>query len=166
MMIMRSRRLSAAAGDLSGALAIGATLRGALDRAVVGHDDAKRALVLALLAREHCYLEGAPGAAKTMLAERAAAAAGLATFTHQFHRDTRLADLVGDTALHRAPCAASGGEVVSARLRPGGVLACELAILDDVTRAPGEALNALLRVLNERRFESAGRNGGGGTGLS
>ena len=100
----RSRRLSSgAAGELSGALAIGAELRGALDRTVVGHDDAKRALVLALLSREHCYLEGAPGVAKTALAERAAAAAGLRTFVHQMHRDTRLSDLVGDTALHRAP---------------------------------------------------------------
>jgi MoxR-like ATPase len=54
------------------ALALGARLRDALDDAIVGQDDAKEAVVLALLAREHCYLEGPPGVAKTMLAEVAA----------------------------------------------------------------------------------------------
>lgn len=36
--------------------------------------------------------------------------------------------------------------------RAGGVLAAEVCILDDINRAPGEALNVLLRILNEHRF--------------
>ena len=38
------------------------------------------------------------------------------------------------------------------RRTQGGILTCELAVLDDISRAPGEALNVLLRVLNERRW--------------
>lgn len=127
-------------------------LRAELDRHVVGHDDAKQALLLALVCREHLYLEGPPGTAKTRLAEVAAAAAGLPFFFHQLHRDTRLAELVGDVVLERRPLGSGAGERIHQRVEPGGILTAELCVLDDVSRAPGEALNVLLRILNERRF--------------
>ena len=44
-------------------------LRGAMDARVVGHDDIKHAVLLGLLSKEHVYIEGPPGVAKTMLAE-------------------------------------------------------------------------------------------------
>ena len=47
-----------------------------------------------------------------------------------------------------------GGEVIVQRVRPGCLLTCDVAVLDDITRAPGEALNVLLRILNERRFDA------------
>ena len=43
-------------------------LRDTFDDHVVGHSDAKEAFLLALLAREHIYIEGPPGVAKTMCA--------------------------------------------------------------------------------------------------
>jgi len=151
-------------GDASGdanatrtdaALTVGGALRAALDANIVGQDDAKEAVILAVLAREHCYIEGPPGVAKTMLAEAVAGAAGLRAFVHQMHRDTRLSELVGDPVVVREPLA-GGGETIAQRVRPGGLLTCEFALLDDVTRAPGEALNVLLRILNERRYEGHG----------
>lgn len=33
-----------------------------------------------------------------------------------------------------------------------GILTAEISVLDDISRAPGEALNVLLRILNERKF--------------
>jgi MoxR-like ATPase len=127
-------------------------LRELLDRHVVGHDDAKRALLLALLCREHIYLEGPPGSAKTRMAEVAARGAGLGFFFYQMHRDTRLSELVGDVVLERRPLADSEGERIHQAIEPGGILTAEVCVLDDVSRAPGEALNVLLRVLNERKF--------------
>lgn len=132
-----------------------AALRAELDRHVVGHDEPKQALLLALVCREHLYLEGPPGTAKTRLAEIAAAAAGLPFFFHQLHRDTRLAELVGDVVLERRPLESGAGERIHQRVEPGGILTAELCVLDDVSRAPGEALNVLLRILNERRFGDA-----------
>ena len=44
-------------------------LRESLDAAVIGQSALKECLVLALLAKEHVYVEGPPGAAKTLLAE-------------------------------------------------------------------------------------------------
>jgi MoxR-like ATPase len=127
-------------------------LRELLDRHVVAHGDAKHALLLGLVAREHVYLEGPPGTAKTRLAELVARASGLRFFFHQLHRDTRLADLAGDVVLERRPLDGGAGERIAQRIEPGGILTAEICVLDDLSRAPGEALNVLLRVLNERRF--------------
>ncbi len=125
-----------------------------LDARVVGHEDAKQALLLALLCREHIYLEGPPGAAKTRMAEVAARASSLVFFFYQLHRDTRLAELVGDVVLERAPLA-GGGERIAQRTLPGGIATAEVCVLDDISRAPGEALNVLLRLLQERKLGDA-----------
>ena len=130
-------------------------LRSALDRRVLGHDDLKEALLLALVSKEHLYCEGPPGVAKTLLAESVAELTGLRTFTYQMHRDTRLHELVGDTVIVRQT-SPDGGEVIRQSTRPGGILTADVAVLDDITRAPGFALNALFRVLNERRFSGGG----------
>jgi MoxR-like ATPase len=127
-------------------------LRELLDRHVVGHDDAKHALLLGLLCREHVYLEGPPGTAKTRMAELIARGAGVRFFFHQLHRDTRLPDLLGDVVLERRALERGAGERIVQRIEPGGMLTGEVCVLDDISRAPGEALNVLLRVLNERRF--------------
>jgi MoxR-like ATPase len=122
-----------------------------MDKYVVGHDDVKEAILLGVIAREHIYLEGPPGTAKTMLAEITSEAADLKFFFYQLHRDTRLAELVGDTVIFRERDA-SGGELIRQMNRKGGVLTAEICILDDISRSPGEALNVLLRILNERKF--------------
>lgn len=126
-------------------------IRNTMDQYVVGHDDVKEALLLGLISREHIYLEGPPGTAKTMLAELTSEAADLRFFFYQLHRDTRLAELVGDTVIFREQDE-SGGEVIRQMNRKGGILTADICVLDDISRSPGEALNVLLRVLNERKF--------------
>lgn len=129
-------------------------LRKEMDRFVIGHDMVKTGLLLGLMAREHIYVEGPPGMAKTMLAEIVSAASNLNFYLYQFHRDTRLAELVGDIVIEREPGDGEGkSEVIVQSIRKGGVLTAELCVLDDISRAPGEALNVLLRVLNERQFQ-------------
>ncbi len=127
-------------------------LRELLDLHVVGHDEVKRALLLALVCREHVYLEGPPGTAKTRMAELAARGSSLEFFFYQLHRDTRLTELVGDVVLERRPLEGGEGERIHQRIEPGGLITAEVCVLDDISRAPGEALNVLLRLLNERRF--------------
>lgn len=125
-------------------------IRSRMDQFVIGQEAVKEALMLALIAQEHLYLEGEPGCAKTLLAEVAGNTANLSYEFCQMHRDTRISELVGDIMLEREQ--AEKGEIIRQTLDPGGVLTAELVLLDDISRAPGEALNVLLRILNERKF--------------
>jgi MoxR-like ATPase len=128
-------------------------LLAALDAAIVGQDDAKCGLVLALVAREHAWLEGPPGCGKSALAEALCGAAGARAARICFHRDVRDSDLLGDARLERTV----DGDVERIRrsFGAGPLEVAEVAVLDDLPRAPGEALAPLLRVLSER--ESHGR---------
>lgn len=129
------------------------SLRQEMDKYVIGHDTVKKGIILGMMAREHIYIEGPPGMAKTMLAEIVSTASNLAFYLYQFHRDTRLAELVGDVVIHREPDG-ENGELIVQSIRKGGVLTAEICVLDDISRAPGEALNVLLRILNERQFQA------------
>ncbi len=126
------------------------TLRDEMDNLVIGHEDVKTALLLGVISREHIYIEGPPGTAKTMLAEIISRAAQLNFFFYQLHRDTRLSELVGDLVISKELHAA--GELIKQRIVKGGILTAEICLLDDISRAPGESLNVLLRILNERKF--------------
>ncbi|MDH4121501.1 MAG: MoxR family ATPase [Deltaproteobacteria bacterium] len=128
-------------------------LRAEMDRRVIGHEPVKDALLMGLVAREHIYIEGPPGIAKTMLAEVASQASNLGFYFYQFHRDTRLAEMVGDVVIVRE-AGEDGSEVIGQTIRKGGVLTAEVCVLDDISRAPGEALNVLLRILNERKYHT------------
>ncbi len=130
-----------------------ARLRAALDREVAGHEDAKTGLILAWLAGEHAYLEGPPGCAKSLLAEAFLRAVGGRAALLRCHRDMREWDLLGATQLQRR--AVAGGERLRRTLAPGPLLQAELAVLDDLARAPGEALGLLGPILGARRI--AGR---------
>ena len=116
-------------------------IKESMDRFVIGHDDIKEAIQLGLIAREHVYLEGPPGTAKTMLAEIAAKAANLEFFFYQLNRDTRLSELVGDYMIHRERD--EGAELIRQEIVRGRILTADICVLDDISRAPGEALNVL-----------------------
>jgi MoxR-like ATPase len=125
-------------------------LRAALDAVVFGQEDAKTGLLLALLAREHAYLEGPPGSGKSALARALAAASGARAAELAFHRDASAAELLGDVRLRREPRA--HGERIALELALGPTADAELLVLDDLSRAPGEALGLFARVLGERRL--------------
>ena len=128
-----------------------ALLRQSLDDHIIGHHDVKEAFLLGLLAREHMYLEGPPGVAKTMMSEIVSVATNLNYWFYQFHRDTRLNELIGESVIVRTQVPDVGEQIKHDVIR-GGILTCELAVLDDISRAPGEALNVLLRILQERKY--------------
>ncbi len=125
-------------------------LRSALDAALVGQDEAKTGFLLALLAREHAYVEGPPGCGKTQLAEAFARSSGARTAAVRFHRDVRESDLLGDARLRRERRGAV--ERIRREIDEGALLQAEVAVLDDLSRAPGQALGPLLRILGERRI--------------
>ena len=112
-------------------------LRTLLDQRIVGHQDTKDCILLGLAAKEHVFIQGEPGTAKTYAAELASHLAGLKTYSVQFHRDTRLQDLIGDAVIVRQQDNESNTEIVRQSVERGGLLTAEVAVLDDLTRAPG-----------------------------
>ena len=73
----------------------------AMDRKVVSHKKLKEALVLGMISQEHVYVEGPPGAAKTLISETISKSTDL-EFFYQLHRDTRLGqEIIGDASIVR-----------------------------------------------------------------
>ena len=64
-------------------------------RIIVGQDRVIERLFVALIARGHCLLEGAPGLAKTLAAETLATVAGGTFVRLQFTPDLVPSDIVG-----------------------------------------------------------------------
>ena len=62
-----------------------ARLRSVLDSHVVGQPHVKEGILLALMTREHVYLEGPPGVAKTYTAEITAKATALSAYVYRNH---------------------------------------------------------------------------------
>src|SRR5215475_14142826 len=129
-------------------------LRTALAAVVHGQEDAATGLVLALVAREHAYLEGPPGCGKSALGRALGRASGARTAELAFHRDASAADLLGEVRLRRERVPGRG-ERIALELAAGPSAHAEVLLLDDLARAPGEALGLLLRVLAERRLGGA-----------
>ena len=77
------------------------SLLGAVDDHVVGHTELKEAMLLGIVAKEHVYLEGPPGSAKTYLSEIISESTDLGFFFYQMHRDSRLSELIGDAVIVR-----------------------------------------------------------------
>jgi MoxR-like ATPase len=66
-----------------------------------------------------------------------------------FHRDTNASELLGVPRLRRER--RGNAERLAFELAPGPLGSAEVLLLDDLSRAPGEALAPLLRILSERR---------------
>jgi MoxR-like ATPase len=130
-----------------------AGLRAALETAAIGQAQAKRALLIGLIARQHVYLEGPPGAGKSQLARVLAEASGARLAEPVLHRDLRAEDLLGDPVLERS--AHGSGERLRIARHPGELAGAQLWLLDGISRAPGAALAPLLHALDSRR--AAGR---------
>lgn len=151
-----NKRGPSAAGFPSDLGAAVVRLRKAVDELVVAQEDAKLGLLLALIARAHAYLEGPPGCGKTLLAEGVARLVAARRHVVAFHRDTRETDLLGDAVLRRSRGEGPAGpsraaEQLRIETAPGPLLNSEVLVLEDLSRAPGEALGPLLQILGARR---------------
>ncbi|MFN0091181.1 MAG: AAA family ATPase, partial [Acidimicrobiales bacterium] len=119
-----------------------------MKKVIVGQERAVERLLVCLLARGHCLLEGAPGLAKTLAMETLARVAG-GTFTRiQFTPDLLPADIVG-TRIYRA-----SSERFDVELGP---IFANFVLADEVNRAPAKVQSALLEVMAERHVSIGGR---------
>ena len=116
-------------------------------RVIVGQDRMIERVMLCLLARGHCLLEGVPGLAKTLTVETLARVVG-GTFTRvQFTPDLVPADLVG-TRIYRPSREEFDIE--------WGPVFANLVLADEINRAPAKVQSALLEVMAERQVSIGG----------
>ena len=70
-------------------------LKDQVQQVIVGQDDVLEQLLIAMLARGHCLLEGVPGLAKTLMVRSLAQAINLSFRRIQFTPDLMPADITG-----------------------------------------------------------------------
>ncbi|MFC5822520.1 AAA family ATPase [Nonomuraea insulae] len=137
------------AEELPGGTDVG-LLRQSLDevrRVIVGQDHMVERLIVALLARGHCLLEGVPGVAKTLAASTLATVVGGTFARIQFTPDLVPSDIVGTRVFHPS------NEKFDVELGPVFV---NFLLADEINRAPAKVQSALLEVMAERQVTLAG----------
>ena len=116
-------------------------------RVIVGQDRMVERLMVCLLARGHCLIEGVPGLAKTLAAETLASTVQGTFARIQFTPDLMPSDLVG-TRIYRP-----SSERFDVELGP---VFANFVLADEINRAPAKVQSALLEVMAERQVSIAG----------
>ncbi|MEV4474350.1 MoxR family ATPase [Nonomuraea sp. NPDC049419] len=118
-----------------------------IKRVIVGQDHMVERLLVAVLAKGHCLLEGVPGIAKTLAAETTATVVGGTFARIQFTPDLVPADIVG-TRIYRP-----SSETFDVELGPVMV---NLLLADEINRAPAKVQSALLEIMAEHQVSIGG----------
>ena len=116
-------------------------------RVIVGQDRMIERLLVCMLARGHCLLEGVPGVAKTLAVQTLARVVDGKFARIQFTPDLVPADILG-TRIYRA-----GSETFDTELGPVFV---NLLLADEINRAPAKVQSALLEVMAEKQVSIGG----------
>jgi MoxR-like ATPase len=122
-----------------------------LERQFLGKDEIIRLMLVAVVAGEHCVLLGPPGTAKSALIRSLAELMQARYFEYLLTRFTEPNEIFGpvDIAAFREG---------SYRRNTSGMLPeAEIVFLDEVFKSNSAILNALLTLLNERKYTSGGQ---------
>ena len=123
------------------------TLKTEIGRVIVGQEDLVNKMILALIANGHILLEGLPGLAKT-LAVKTVSQAIKGTFSRiQFTPDMLPADVIGTSIYNPKDHTFS--------TKKGPVFA-NIALADEINRAPAKVQSALLECMQEGQVTIAG----------
>jgi MoxR-like ATPase len=116
-------------------------------KVIVGQDRLIERMMVAVLARGHCLLEGVPGVAKTLAVETLARVVGGSFARIQFTPDLVPADVVG-TRIYRTSSERFDIE--------WGPVFVNFLLADEINRAPAKVQSALLEVMAEQHVSIGG----------
>ncbi len=122
-----------------------------LEAQYLGKDEIIRLLLVAVVAGEHCVVLGPPGTAKSALIRSLAELMSAQYFEYLLTRFTEPNEIFGPVDI------AAFREGKYQRNTSGMLPEAELVFLDEVFKANSAILNALLTLLNERKFTSGGQ---------
>jgi MoxR-like ATPase len=125
-------------------------VRAAIGKVIFGQDEVVEQVLIAILGGGHGLLVGAPGLAKTKLANTLGRVLGLEEKRVQFTPDLMPADILGSEVLDESD---SGRRQF--RFVPGPVF-CQLMMADEINRASPRTQSALLQAMQEHHVTVAG----------
>jgi MoxR-like ATPase len=128
-------------------------LREQLGGVIVGLDDVIEELVIAILCRGHCILQGMPGLAKTLLVSTLASMLQLQFRRVQFTPDLMPADITGTDVLEEDR---TTGKRVFRFIK--GPLFGNVILADEINRTPPKTQSALLEAMQERQLTVGGES--------
>jgi MoxR-like ATPase len=126
-------------------------LKKELGGVIVGLDEVIEQMLIAILSRGHCILEGVPGLAKTLLISTLASAVGLSFRRIQFTPDLMPADITGSDVLEEDR---TTGKRVFRFVK--GPLFANIILADEINRTPPKTQAALLEAMQEHQVTIGG----------
>ncbi|QDU68227.1 AAA family ATPase [Engelhardtia mirabilis] len=128
------------------------SIKSELQRTIVGQDQVVDQLLIAILCRGHCLLEGVPGLAKTLMISSLAQTMHLSFNRIQFTPDLMPSDITGTELLQIDP--ESGAR--SFQFAKGPIFA-NVVLADEINRTPPKTQAALLESMVERQVSAGGK---------
>lgn len=129
-----------------------AELRTQLAGVIVGQEEVSEQLLIALLCRGHCILQGMPGLAKTMLVSTLASLIHMSFRRVQFTPDLMPGDITGTEVLEEDH---TTGKRIFRFVE--GPLFGNVILADEINRTPPKTQSALLEAMQERQITVCGQ---------
>ncbi len=127
------------------------SIREELGGVIVGMDEVTEQLMIGVLCRGHCILQGMPGLAKTLLISQLAKLMELSFNRVQFTPDLMPGDITGGDVLEEDR---TTGKRVFRFIK--GPLFANLILADEINRTPPKTQSALLEAMEERQLTVGG----------
>ena len=127
-------------------------IRTELSKVIVGQEEVKDQLLIALFARGHCIVTGVPGLAKTLLISSLSRTLGLTFNRIQFTPDMMPSDITGTEVLQQN---VSTGQRDLVFIR--GPIFANVILADEINRTPPKTQAALLESMQEYQVTVGGK---------
>jgi len=127
-------------------------IRNEIGKVIVGQDEVKDQLLIALFARGHCIVTGVPGLAKTLLISTLSKCLGLTFNRIQFTPDMMPSDITGTEVLQQN---VSTGQRDLVFIR--GPIFANVILADEINRTPPKTQSALLESMQEYQVTVGGK---------
>jgi MoxR-like ATPase len=115
-----------------------------ISKVIVGYKDIIDQVLITVLARGHCILEGVPGVGKTRLVQTLSDVLDLASSRVQFTPDLMPADILGTNVVQESE---TGEKFL--QFQPGPIFA-NIVLADEINRATPKTQSALLEAMQEK----------------
>lgn len=127
-------------------------VRQQLAKVVVGQEEVVEQMLIAMLARGHCLLEGVPGLAKTLMIRSLAETMRLSFHRIQFTPDLMPADITGTDIIQESK-QTGHRELVFEQ----GPIFSQIVLADEINRTPPKTQAALLEAMQEHEVTVGGK---------